>query len=84
MLARVLIALIALGLSAGVVHAQVQAPSETAKGMVGAWEISNAARDKTCPLTFSLDPGAGGYKLELGTGCVSLVEGPRGLAHRTQ
>jgi hypothetical protein len=69
MLARVLIALIALGLSAGVVHAQVQAPSETAKGMVGAWEISNAARDKTCPLTFSLDPGAGGYKLELGTGC---------------
>ena len=37
--------------------------------MVGAWEISNAARDKTCPLTFKLDAGAGGYKLELDPGC---------------
>jgi hypothetical protein len=69
MSARVLMALIALGLSVGVAHAQAQTPSETAKGMVGAWEISNAARDKTCPVTFSLDAGTGGYKLELGTGC---------------
>src|SRR5262249_17242777 len=36
-----------------------------------AWEISNAARDKTCPLTFSLDAGAGGYKLQLEAQCAT-------------
>ena len=45
--------------------AQAPAPSDAAKAMVGAWEISNAARDKTCPLAFKLDAGAGGFKLEL-------------------
>jgi protease inhibitor Inh len=70
MLARVLMCMTALAVSTGVAHAQAQTPSEAAKGMVGAWEISNAARDKTCPATFSLDPGAGGYKLEIGCGTV--------------
>ncbi|HEY1363818.1 MAG TPA: AprI/Inh family metalloprotease inhibitor [Xanthobacteraceae bacterium] len=42
---------------------------ETAKEMVGAWEISNAARDKICPLTFSLDAAPGGLKLELDPQC---------------
>ena len=60
--------LIVLGLS-GVCHAQTPAPSDTAKGMVGAWEISNAARDKTCPLSFSLDAAPGGYKVELDPQC---------------
>ena len=69
MSARVRFALIALGLSAGVADAQAPAPSEAAKGMVGAWEISNAARDKTCPVTFKLDPAAGGFKLELDAAC---------------
>jgi hypothetical protein len=63
----VLIALVPLGLSGA--HAQAPATSDAAKEMVGAWEISNAARDKTCPLTFKLDTGAGGYKLELDSGC---------------
>jgi hypothetical protein len=49
--------------------ASAQAPSDAAKEMIGAWEISNAARDKTCPLTFKLDAGAGGYKLELDEAC---------------
>jgi Protease inhibitor Inh len=61
-----LIALVPVGISA---VAQAQAPSDAAKAMVGAWEISNAARDKTCPLTFKLDAGTGGYKLELDPGC---------------
>jgi protease inhibitor Inh len=56
-------------LAAGVLTARAQAPSDAAKEMVGAWEISNAARDKTCPLTFKLDAGAGGYKVELDEGC---------------
>jgi hypothetical protein len=65
----IVIALVPVGLSAAGGHAQAPAPSDAAKGMVGVWEISNAARDKTCPLTFKLDAGAGGYKLELDPGC---------------
>jgi hypothetical protein len=49
--------------------AQVPAPNDAARGMVGAWEISNAARDKTCPVTFSTDAGEGGFRLELDPGC---------------
>jgi hypothetical protein len=49
--------------------AQAPAPSEAAQAMVGAWEISNAARDKTCPLAFSLDAGERGFKLQLDSGC---------------
>jgi len=37
--------------------------------MVGAWEISNAARDKTCAVTFSIDSGEGGFKLDLDPTC---------------
>src|SRR5260370_6963116 len=67
--ARACLAVIALALSAVGAGAQAPAPSDAAKDMVGAWEISNAARDKTCPVTFKLDPGAGGFKLELDEAC---------------
>src|SRR6516225_1365286 len=63
--ARACVAVIALALSAAGAGAQAPAPSDAAKDMVGAWEISNAARDKTCPLSFKLDPAPGGFKLEL-------------------
>jgi Protease inhibitor Inh len=63
-----LAALALLGLSVDAC-AQAPAPSDAAKGMVGSWEISNAARDKTCPLAFKLDAGAGGYKVELDAAC---------------
>lgn len=68
---RTFLALAALVLFVGGANAQAPAPapSDAAKGMVGAWEISNAARDKTCPLAFKLDAGAGGYKVELDSGC---------------
>ena len=69
MSARIRFALIALGLSAGVADAQAPAPSEVAKGMAGAWEISNAARDKTCPVTFKLDVVGASFKLELDAAC---------------
>jgi Protease inhibitor Inh len=65
--ARASLALIVLALSAASVAAQ--APSDAAKEMVGAWEISNAARDKTCPVAFKLEPAAGGFKLDLDEGC---------------
>ncbi|HEY6994080.1 MAG TPA: AprI/Inh family metalloprotease inhibitor [Xanthobacteraceae bacterium] len=61
--------LVLIGLSAGNAGAQAPEPGDVAKDMVGAWEISNAARDKTCPVTFSLDAAGGGYKLELDEAC---------------
>src|SRR5262245_59625446 len=63
--ARACVAVIALALSAAGAGAQAPAPSDAAKEMVGAWEISNAARDKTCPVTFKLDHAAGGLKIAL-------------------
>src|SRR3954467_9263362 len=68
MLARIRFAVIAFALGAAAAHAQAPEPSDAAKGMVGAWEISNAARDKTCPLNFQLDAVTGGFKLELDEG----------------
>jgi hypothetical protein len=37
--------------------------------MVGPWEISKAARDKTCLVTFSLEPAGSGFKVELDEAC---------------
>jgi hypothetical protein len=64
-----LFAALALAVSGAIVSAQTSAPSEVAQGMVGAWEISNAARDKTCQVNFSLDVSGAGYKLELDPAC---------------
>jgi hypothetical protein len=64
---RIFVTLIALG--ALVLPAPAQGPSEAAQAMVGAWEISNAARDKTCSVTFSLDAVEGGFRLELDPAC---------------
>ena len=61
--------LLTLGVFAASANAQAPAPGEAAKEMVGAWEISNAARDKVCPLTFNLDPAGAAYKLELDPTC---------------
>ncbi|HEY7665930.1 MAG TPA: AprI/Inh family metalloprotease inhibitor [Xanthobacteraceae bacterium] len=72
MFPRVTIAMLALALIAPwPASAQAPAPSDAAKDMVGAWEISNAARDKTCPVTFTLDAAGGGYKLDLDESCGS-------------
>src|SRR5437660_825848 len=60
---------VALGISITGASAQAPAPSEAAQAMVGAWEISNAARDKTCPVVFTLDAGEGGFKVELDPVC---------------
>jgi hypothetical protein len=66
---RVFPILLGLALFAGRAGAQAPAPSEAAKAMVGGWEISNAARDRTCPLTFTLDTAGSGFKVELDAGC---------------
>src|SRR5947199_760902 len=69
MLERVLFALFAVGAYAAAAYAQAPAPSDAAKEMVGAWEISNAARDKTCPVAFKRERAVGGFKLDLDEGC---------------
>jgi hypothetical protein len=55
MTARPCLAVIAIALFAASAAAQAPVPSDAAKDMVGDWEISNAARDKTCPISFKLD-----------------------------
>src|SRR5215467_9997302 len=78
--ARACVAVIALALSAAGAGAQAPAPSDAAKAMVGAWEISNAARDKTCPVTFGLDAVAGGFKIELDAACGTTFPSLKGVA----
>lgn len=60
--------------------APVQAPrpaappvvlSDDAKALIGAWEFSNADRDKICTLTFKPDPAPLGFKLEFDSGCAA-------------
>jgi len=63
------LALVGFVIAAGVASAQAPPVSDAAKALVGAWEISNADRDKTCPVTFSLDPAPGGFKIELDASC---------------
>jgi hypothetical protein len=60
---------------AGVAYAQTPTPttlSEPGKAMVGAWEISNAARDKRCAISFKADPVPGGFKLEFDPPCTDF------------
>ena len=53
-------------------HAQpAPSASDAAKAMVGAWEISNAERDKRCAVTFSVDPAPLGFKLALEAACAT-------------
>ena len=52
-------------------------PSEAAKPepsavMSGAWEFSNADRDKVCRFVFRPDGAAGGYKLDIDRNCATL------------
>ena len=69
MTARPCLAVIAIALFAASAAAQAPVPSDAAKDMVGDWEISNAARDKTCPISFKLEPAASGFKLDLDGVC---------------
>lgn len=45
---------------------------DSAKGMVGSWEFSNADRDKVCTATFKADRAAVGYKVEFNAACAAL------------
>src|SRR6266699_2307122 len=72
-MARVgLLALLALAIGGGYAHAQSRTAADAAKDMVGAWEISNADRDRRCVVTFSIDVAPGGLKLALDQGCATV------------
>jgi hypothetical protein len=45
--------------------------SEAAQAMVGSWEISNVERDRRCPLTFSVEPTAGGFRIGFDPACAT-------------
>jgi len=54
--------------------------SEAIRGVVGAWEISNADRDRTCAVTFRADPVAGGLKVEFDRACAGVFPVTRDVA----
>ncbi len=67
---RLLVVLAVTGL-VGAAHAQ-GSPENDPKAMAGTWEISNAARDRKCSVTFSADPAPGGRKLQLDDSCATV------------
>jgi hypothetical protein len=46
--------------------------SETGNAMIGAWEFSNADRDKICRFSFRPETATGGYKLDIDKNCASI------------
>jgi hypothetical protein len=71
-MARIPLAMVfVIGLVTGA-SAQTSAPSDAARAMVGAWEISDGAREKTCPLTFTVEAGDSGFRLELDASCRTI------------
>ena len=47
----------------------VHGQGDTGTPMLGAWELSNADRDKTCTINFKLDAAGPGHALEFQKGC---------------
>ena len=56
----------------GAALAQAPVLGDSAKGLIGSWEFSNADRDKICTATFKADPTAVGFKVEFDNNCASL------------
>jgi hypothetical protein len=58
---------------AGVAFAQAPTTlGDSAKGMIGSWEFSNADRDKICTATFKSDLTKVGFKVEFDKNCAEL------------
>ena len=49
-----------------------QTTGDAVKAMIGAWELSDADRDKVCRLNFRADPAPGGYKLDVDKNCAVI------------
>ena len=66
------VAAIGIGPAQAQSSAQTAAFGDSAKGMLGSWEFSNAERTKTCTATFKRDAGKVGFKVEFDANCASL------------
>jgi hypothetical protein len=64
----------------GPAAAQAPSPSDAAKAMVGAWELSNADRDKTCTVNLKLTPAGANYAIELDKKCSEAFPAIRGIS----
>jgi hypothetical protein len=53
--------------------AQAPQPSEAVKNMVGAWELSNVARDLRCVVNFRLDTAGQGRALAYEGNCAAII-----------
>lgn len=60
-------------LACGGAQAQTRAGlSDSAKGMIGSWEFSNAEHEKVCSVRFSADRATVGYRLRFDANCGTL------------
>lgn len=65
-----LVMLVALATAALAQSTQPPAePSDAAKALVGAWELSNPDRDRRCQVSFKLDPAPPGWSITLAPAC---------------
>lgn len=71
---RALASIVALLAIPGGACAQGAELSDDAKAMAGAWEISNADRDKICTVMFAPEPAPGGLRLEFAAACAETFE----------
>jgi len=63
---------VAAGLCGGAFAQDVSSANDAVAGMIGAWEFSNADRDKVCRFVFRADALAAGYRLEIDKNCPNL------------
>lgn len=64
-----------------IMPAQAQSTmGDSAKGLIGSWEFSNADRDKICTATFKADSTKVGFKVEFDKNCADLFALVRDVA----
>jgi hypothetical protein len=81
MLSRFLVcAFVALTTTSAFAQPTPPAPSDAARALVGAWELSNPDRDRRCTLTFKLDAAQQGWAVTLGPSCAAAFPDVRPTA----
>lgn len=80
LLASALLGLALLPAFAGSGRAQSAPPEDGVKAVLGAWEISNADRDRTCTVTLRGDAAAGGRALQWEGKCAQVFPFTKGIA----
>jgi hypothetical protein len=71
---------IAMSLCCGALAQDTSGLSDAAQAVTGAWELSNADRDKVCRITFRADAVAGGYRADLDRNCANLFPSTKDIA----